>query len=110
MVKGKENNLENKLLGLNADKYEKEIEDQIEEEIALARKEMEKRLNKDQHSIKITDINEVSQEKRFDKESIYKIFNRKQKIETFVNGEQAQNLLKYTDDYVVKFDHRIEEL
>jgi hypothetical protein len=30
------------------------------------------------------------------------------KTETFVNGEQAENMIKYTDNYVIRFDHRIE--
>jgi hypothetical protein len=97
-------NFESKFTG--DDSYEDELQDNIEKEIAQARLDREKELNS--HKIVITDLRDVSLEKRFDKASIYKVFNRKQKTETFVNGEQAENLIKYTDEYVIRFDHRAE--
>ena len=102
-------NLEAVLLGENlAGIYEREIEDKIEKEIASARKEREIEADRKKYEVIITDIKQISPEKKFDKLSIYKVFNRKQKTETFVNGEQAENMIKYTDDYVIRFDHRVE--
>lgn len=107
----KKQNIEKELLGeegLNL--YETEFENKLEEEIQQARKEMEKKNKKDVNIVKITDISKLSPEEKFDKNSIYRVFNRKQKTETFVNGEQAENMLKYTDDYIIRFDHRIVEV
>lgn len=103
-------NIEKELLGgevLNL--YETEFENKLEEEIQQARKEMEKKNKKDVSIVKVTDISKLSPEEKFDRNSIYRVFNRKQKTETFVNGEQAENMLKYTDDYIIKFDHRLVE-
>lgn len=105
----KKENLEAALLGDDLSKvYEDEMEDKIEKEIAEAKEMREKEANKQKYEVIITDMKHVSVEKRFDKQSIYRVFNRKQKTETFVNGEQAENMLKYSDDYVIKFDHRVE--
>jgi hypothetical protein len=109
MSKSVSKNLETRLIGENnTNIYEKELENKIEQEILEARKEREREANKSKRQIVITDINQITPDKRFDKHSIYMVFNRKQKTETFINGEQAENMLKYTDDYVIKFDHRIE--
>ena len=83
--------------------YEDEIKQKIENEIEEARKQREKLEN--QKQIKITDISQLLPEEKFHKNTIYKIYNRKQKTETFINGEQAENLVQYTDDYVIRFDH-----
>jgi len=88
--------------------YETELKNQITKEIEEARVLQEKRKNKDNFLVE-TDYLKLTKEEKFDKNTIYRIFNRKQKTETFVNGEQAQNLIKYTADYVVMFDHRIIE-
>lgn len=105
----KNNDLESKLLGENKlNYYEQDLQAKIEKEIADAKEQQEKEANK--NTVVITDLNKISTDKRFDKQSIYKIFNRKQKTETFVNGEQAENMLKYIEDYVVRFDHRTENL
>jgi len=92
--------IEAKLLG-----YEDEIKQKIENEIEEARKQREKLAN--QKQIKITDITKLLPEEKFHKNTIYKIYNRKQKTETFINGEQAENLVQYTDDYVIRFNHRL---
>lgn len=104
----KKSDTEAKLLGMDLIDYEKEIESEIDREIESARKEMKKRENPESSKVIITDIKNVSDEKKFDKGTIYRVFNRKQKTETFVNGEQAENMLRYSDDYVVRFDHRVE--
>jgi hypothetical protein len=85
--------------------YEAEMKKRIEKEIREARELKEK---KERFLIE-TDISKIANDEKFDKNSIYKVFNRKQKTETFVNGEQAKNLIKYTDEYVLMFDHRIIE-
>jgi len=106
--KGK-NKLEEKLLNSNPNfDYESEFKNQINKEMEEARALREKKQNKEEFLIE-TDFLKLSSEEKFHKNTIYKVFNRKQKTETFVNGEQAQNLIKYTADYVVMFDHRIIE-
>ena len=108
MPKNKNESLEAALLGEElSNVYEQEIENKIENEIAEARRLKEKEANKEKYEVIITDIKQVPTEKRFDKNCVYKVFNRKQKTETFVNGEQAENMLKYSDDYVIRFDHRV---
>ncbi|EKE03667.1 MAG: hypothetical protein ACD_20C00171G0002 [uncultured bacterium] len=108
-MSNKKENLEAVLLGNDLSKvYEDEMEDKIEKEITQARELREKEANREKYEVIITDLKLISAEKRFDKQSIYRVFNRKQKTETFVNGEQAENMLKYSDDYVIKFDHRVE--
>jgi len=109
MKKNEQTETEQKLLGsIPAFDYEKQLKEQINKEIAEARLSQEKKKNPD-HFLVETDISKLTKDEKFDKNSIYRIFNRKQKTETFVNGEQAQNLIKYTNDYVVMFDHRIIE-
>jgi hypothetical protein len=109
MQKNKKNPLEEKLLNSNISfDYENEFKNQIEKEIEDARKFREKKKSKDNYLIE-TDFSKLSKEERFDRNTIYRVFNRIQKTETFVNGEQAENLIKYVNDYVVRFDHRIIE-
>ncbi len=98
------NEIEKQLLGNKADSYETEVNFGLENEIAEARELKEKKLS----PLKITDINKISPDKKYDKNSIYRVFNRKNKTETYVNGEQAENMVKYTEDYIIRFDHRIE--
>ena len=102
----KNEKLEQKLLNnqLSFD-YESELKNQINKEIECARQLREKT---DTYIVE-TDFSKLSKEDKFDKNTIYRVFNRKQKTETYVNGEQAQNLIKYTSDYVVMFDHRMIE-
>jgi hypothetical protein len=109
MEKNKKNQLEQKILNNKPGfDYESELKNQINKEIEEARELQEKRKKKDNFFIE-TDFLKLSQEDKFDKNTIYRVFNRKQKTETFVNGQQAQNLIKYINDYVVMFDHRIIE-
>ena len=98
------NEIEKQLLGNRADTYETEVNSGLENEIAEARELKEKKLS----PLKITDISKISPDKKYDKNTIYRVFNRKNKTETFVNGEQAENMVKYTEDYITRFDHRIE--
>ena len=109
MDKNEKNQMEEQLLNNNPHfDYEAELKKQIYKEIEEARELREKQSKKDNFLIE-TDFLKLTKEEKYDKNTIYKIFNRKQKTETFVNGNQAQNLIKYTNDYVVMFDHRIIE-
>jgi hypothetical protein len=99
MTRKKQENIENTLLGQPIN-IEEEIDERLEREIQAARQPKQE--------IIITDIKQVPPEKKFDKLSIYRVFNRKQKTETFVNGTQAEDIMRYTDDYIIRFDHRIE--
>lgn len=71
--------------------------------------------------VKITDISKVPQKLIFSKQSVFKLFNKNTKTETFINGIQAEALLGVqnsvrekilkgetssfaTDDAYVKFD------
>lgn len=95
--------LESQLMGKSPLEIEKELEDEIEREITEAKKTNKLK------AVTITDFKKVKPHERFDKKTIYRVFNRKQKNETFVNGEQAENMLKYTEDYVVRFYQRVIE-
>lgn len=101
--------LEEKFLSNNVSfDYEKEIQKQIEKEMQDAKKFREKQLSKENFYIE-TDFSKVKSNDKYDKNTIYKVFNRTQKTESYVNGEQAEHLIKYTNEYVVTFDHRIVE-
>lgn len=99
MSKKKQEDIENILLNQPVI-IEDEINERLEREIQAARIPKKE--------IIITDIKQIPPDKKFDKATIYRVFNRKQKTETFVNGEQAEDMLRYTDDYIIRFDHRIE--
>ena len=106
MQEKKKDTVEEKLLSSNPSfNYEEELKRKIVQEMEEARELQEKKKKKDSFIIE-TDISKLSNDEKFDRYSIYKIFNRIQKTETFVNGEQARNLMKNTDSYVVMFDHR----
>lgn len=100
-------NIEEKLLFEGGvDGYEEILNEKIKAEISEAQRKREELLAENKKFI--TDIKKVSPEKKFDINTIYKVFNRKQKTETYVSGMQAEYLIKYTDDYIVRFHHRIE--
>jgi hypothetical protein len=99
--------LEAKLMGRGSFEIEKEIEDELQHEINEARKNNEKAKQAEKKII--TDYKKVKPHERFDKNTIYRVYNRKLKNETFVNGEQAENMLKYTDDYVIRFYQRVAD-
>lgn len=104
--KNNKRHIEEQLLNNNPDfSYEDEIEKQIAQEMKEA-KELREKNNTKNNFILERDISKLSKDVKFDKHSVYKIFNRQLKTETFVNGEQAQSLMKYIDNYVVMFDHR----
>lgn len=100
MTEKKNENIEQELLGNKVD-LEAVYQKAIEEEIKAARQE--KRM------AKITDLSKVPANKKFSRNAVYKVFNRKQKTETFINGEQAEDMIKYTDDYIIKFDYLLIE-
>lgn len=101
------NEIEEKLLFEDgADAYDQYLEGKVQAEIDFAKREREKLYSREKETI--TDIKKIPPDKKFHKDTIYKVFNRQQKTETFVTGEQAENLMGYTDDYIVRFHHRIE--
>ena len=82
--------------------YEAELERKIQQEI------MESKLQQEKVPQIVKDQKLVSPDMVWDKDTIYKVYNRKLKTESIVRGDQAEPLVKYSDDYVIRFDHRIE--
>jgi len=84
---------------------EQKIETEIQTEMDEAKKEKE--------TVIIKDFNDVPKGKLFDKNTTYKVFNRKTKKETYINGVQAESFLglnisvrddlerKYIDNFTV---------
>jgi hypothetical protein len=82
---------------------EKKIESEIQGEIEEAKKEKQ--------TITIKEFDKVPKDKIFSLNTSYKVFNRKTKKESFINGVQAESLLglnqsarndlenKYTDNF-----------
>ena len=52
-----------------------------------------KNLNEKQKTRVVCDLKKVPRNKIFSKEAVYKIFNRKTKCETYINGVQAEALI-----------------
>lgn len=65
------------------------IKMKMEEELKA---EFEKSKEKPKKQI-ITDVSKVPSELIFSKQAVYKIFNRINKIETYINGLQAESML-----------------
>lgn len=86
-MKEKEEDIEQILL-TNAsldDLIKMKIENEFKSELENANKKPQKKT--------ITDISKVPREMIFSKLAVYKLFNRKNKSETFINGIQAEALL-----------------
>lgn len=64
---------------------ERKIENEIKSEIDEA--------NKNREVILVKELNQVPKGKTFSLNSTYKVFNRKTKKESFINGAQADSLL-----------------
>ncbi len=86
-MKEKKEDIEQMLLNnMSLDELIKmKIEKEFKSEIAKVKKAPEKKV--------ITDISKVPQNKIFSKSAVYRMFNRKTKTETFINGVQAEALL-----------------
>ena len=116
IMKNSEDNIEGRLLkGASLDKLIKmKMEEALKQELEKARKAPKIK--------KITDIESVPTDMIFSKEAVYKLFNKVSKIETFINGIQAEALLGLqsamrskikqkeadafsTSDSFVKFEH-----
>lgn len=95
-----ESSVERKILNKN---YEDELCQKLEDEIKEAGKVKAEKVT-------ITELSKLNEIEKFDVYSIYYVFNRKQKTESFVNGKQAEVLISYTDDYIIKFSHRTVEV
>lgn len=87
MTKKDEQDLEQRLLSHAS--LDELIKMKMEEEL---NNELKKAKEKPQRQI-ITDISKVPTDLIFSKKSVYRIFNRTNKIETFINGLQAEALL-----------------
>ena len=87
MTKKQENELEQRLL--SSASLDELIKMKMEEEL---NEELEKLKELPQKKV-ITDISQVPKNLIFSKKSIYKLFNRINKTETFVNGLQAEAIL-----------------
>jgi len=61
------------------------MEEELQTEIDKSKEKLEKQV--------ITDISKVPMHLIFSKHSVYKIFNRVTKMETFINGLQAEAML-----------------
>lgn len=85
--KEEETELEQKLL--NKTSIDELIKIKMEEELA----EEYKKANSPQKKEIITDISKVPSKLIFSKQSVFKIFNRISKTETYINGVQAEGLL-----------------
>jgi hypothetical protein len=106
----KDKKIEDRLFGSFTEyTYEHSQEEIGKREILEAREIREKLKETQKQTIKETDFSKVAKSERFDKKSIYAVFNRKEKTENFVTGDQAEVFLKYPHEYIVKFDHRIIE-
>ena len=86
-MKKEEQNFEQRLLGHAS--LDELIKIKMEEEIKI---EYEKSLQKTEKKV-ITDIKEVPSDLIFSKRAVYRLFNRVQKTQTFINGLQAEALL-----------------
>lgn len=87
VMKNKENDIEQMLLnGASLDdlikmKFEKEFKEELEK----SKQKPEKKV--------YTDISEVPKNLIFSKSSVYKLFNRNTKCETYIDGVQAEALI-----------------
>lgn len=86
-MKKDENDIEQRLL--NHASLDELIKMKMEEELKT---EFEKAKQKPQKKV-ITDIFEVPTELIFSKQAVYKLFNRINKTETYINGLQAEAML-----------------
>lgn len=87
MTKNNEKELEQRLLNhTSIDELIKiKMEEEIKAELEKSNKKIEKQV--------ITDISKVPKELIFSKQAVYKIFNRINKTESFLNGIQAESML-----------------
>lgn len=86
-MKKEVNEVEQRLLG-NAS-LDELIKIKMEEELKAEFKKAKERPQKQV----ITDISKVPSELIFSKQTVYKVFNRVNKIETYINGLQAEGML-----------------
>lgn len=86
-MKKEDNNAEQRLLNsASLDELIKmKMEEEMKKELLIAEKIPEK--------TKETDIKKVPQELIFSKKATYRLFNRTNKTETFINGVQAEAML-----------------
>lgn len=87
MTKKETNDIEQRLLGnASLDELIKmKMEEELHAEFKKSKEKIEKQI--------ITDISKVPAELIFSKQAVYKVFNRINKTETYINGVQAEGML-----------------
>lgn len=97
MKKDKNKDIEEKLLNQSSldDLIKRKMEEEMAEELANASKKPEKKV--------IKDISKVPTELIFSSRAVYKIFNRVNKTETYLNGMQAEAMIGLQNSVREKF-------
>jgi len=97
-----QNNIEDQLIGNASEEIEKLEKQKLNREIEIAQWDLVEE--------KITDINKIPKHLLFDKNTVYRCFNRENKAISFLSGTQAEALIQYPNTYVITFDHRVEHV
>lgn len=86
-MKNKKNEFEERLLSnASLDELIKiKMDQELSKEIEASQKKVKKQI--------IKNIKDVPKDKIFSKETVYKIFNRKTRSESYINGIQAESLI-----------------
>lgn len=86
-MKKNEQEIEQKLLGeISLDELiKRKMEEEIRNEFEIAKQQPKKKF--------ITDISKIPPHLIFSKQAVYKIFNRINKTQTFINGIQAEAMI-----------------
>lgn len=92
MTKKETNEIEQRLLSQAS--LDELIKIKMEEELKV---ELEKAKEKPRKKI-VTDISKVPSELIFSKEAVYRLFNRNNKTETYINGIQAEAMLGHQNN------------
>ena len=98
-MKNKDEDIEEMLLGSASldDLIRKKIESEFQDEM---KKAQEKKLNRERKIY--TKISEVPKDYIFSKDAVFKYYNRHNKLETYINGIQADALLGLQNNTRVK--------
>ncbi len=86
-MKEKDEDIEQMLL------YNASLDDLIKARIEKEFKEAEEKSKRKTETVTLTDISKVPKDLIFSKKSVFKVFNRNTKIETYINGIQAESML-----------------
>lgn len=86
-MKEKDEDIEQMLL------YNASLDDLIKARIEKEFKEAEEKSKRKTETVTLTDISKVPKDLIFSKKSVFKVFNRNTKTETYINGIQAESML-----------------